>query len=264
MAEETVRISRCAVIARPDAASGAAAAKLKDYFAAQGLKEDIISPDGVIVIGGDGTFLRAVHQYMNRLENTVFIGIHSGTLGFFMDYRDSDLETFTADILRSDLAVEEYPILEARVGRDVMYAVNEIRLENPMRTQNLTVMVNDELFEEFRGSGLCLASQLGSTAYNRSLGGAVLQKGLHAMELTEIAGIHHSRSRSLGAPFVMSDDTRVTFLSEDFTGAVLGADSDTRIMRDEKKIIMQKSPRKRLRILRGKKVSDFERLRRLF
>ncbi len=253
-----------AVMTRPDPDSGKTARELKDLLSRAGLTENSEKPDCVIVVGGDGTFLRAVHRYMAQLKDLVFIGIHSGTLGFFMDYRDSDLEAFAADIIGGRLTVEEYPIMEARVGQDTWCAVNEIRVENPLRTQDITVMVNDEMFEEYRGSGLCISSQLGSTAYNRSLGGAVLQKGLHAFEMTEIAGIHHSRSRSLGAPFVMSDSTRISFVSDDLSGAVLGADSETVPLSGKGSVDILKSPEKKLRILRPRKVDYFERLRRLF
>ena len=253
-----------AVIARPDPASASTANELRALLKTAGLREDSEAPDCVIVVGGDGTFLRAVHRYMPRLDGLVFIGIHSGTLGFFMDYRDSDLNAFAADIVGGRLTVEEHPIMEARVGQDTWCAVNEIRVENPVRTQDITVLINDEKFEEFRGSGLCVSSQLGSTAYNRSLGGAVLQKGLHAFEMTEIAGIHHSRFRSLGAPFVMADSTRISFVSDDFSGAVLGADSETVPLSGEGSVNILKSPDKKLRILRPRKVDYFERLRRLF
>ena len=82
----------------------------------------------IIVIGGDGTFLFAVHQYMDILKETVFIGIHSGTLGFYMDYRDTEISEFLTDIIPGNLPVEEYPILEAQVGVQTFYAVNEIRI----------------------------------------------------------------------------------------------------------------------------------------
>ena len=44
------------------------------------------SPELIITIGGDGTFLRAIHRQFSRLNEVAFVGIHTGTLGFFTDY----------------------------------------------------------------------------------------------------------------------------------------------------------------------------------
>ena len=82
--------------------------------------------------------------------------------------------------------------------------------------------------------------------------------------MAEIAGIHHSRFRSLGVPFVMSDTTAVRFSSEDFSGAVLGVDSDVLDMKDMQTVEVARSESKILHIARGKKITDFRRLERLF
>ncbi len=258
------RFETFAMVVRPDPVSALTAQKLREMLTDRGFREDPKEAVCVIVIGGDGTFLWAIHEYMESLRRRVFVGVHSGTLGFFMDYMDSEKEEFVEDMTRGMLQVERYPVLEARTEGECLYAVNEVRIENPIRTQNITVYLDGEKFEDFRGSGMCLCSQLGSGAYNRSLGGAVLQKGLRAIELAEIAGIHHSRFRSLGVPFVMSDRTRVTFVSEDFTGAVLGTDSSVMNLPPHARVEVRCSSDCPLQIVRGKKVSDFRRLERLF
>lgn len=252
------------LVVRPDKASMQTAEKLRRQLEEQGIGEDAVQPDYVIVVGGDGTFLYAIHQYMETLSRHAFIGVHTGTLGFFMDYMDTELEDFVSDLSEGRLEMEPHALMEARTGGKTLYAVNEVRIENPVRTQNITVYLNGEKFEDFRGSGLCLCTQLGSSAYNRSLGGAVLQKGLGAFEMAEIAGIHHSRFRSLGVPFVMSDTTAVRFSSEDFSGAVLGVDSDVLDMKDMQTVEVARSESKILHIARGKKITDFRRLERLF
>jgi hypothetical protein len=127
------------IVTRPDARSQKLAEGVRNALLTCGFREEKKHPDGVIVIGGDGTFLFAVHQYMDILKETVFIGIHSGTLGFYMDYRDTEISEFLTDIIPGNLPVEEYPILEAQVGVQTFYAVNEIRIENPMRIQNLNL-----------------------------------------------------------------------------------------------------------------------------
>jgi hypothetical protein len=111
---------------------------------------------------------------------------------------------------------------------------------------------------------MCVCTQLGSTAYNRSLGGAVIQEGLDLIELSEIAGIHHSKSRSLYAPIVLSKDTKVKLSSESFEKAILGVDSDVYPIDDMKEFEIRVCDQKRVRMIKGKKISYFKKLNSLF
>lgn len=251
-----------AIIAKKNAHSEEVAQKLRLILNENGFFEDVARPEVVIIVGGDGSLLFAVQQYLNRLDKVVFVGIHTGTLGFFMDYTEDELTEFAEDLRRGG-EVKEFPILEAIFGEEKMYAVNEVRIENPMRTQDVTVYFDGAEFEKLRSSGLCVATQLGSTAYNRSLGGAILQEGMPALVFTEIAGIHHHEYKSVGVPFVMSDKTEITISSNDFEGAYLGIDSIGRQLGGAGEVIIKKSNEKVLRMLRLRKVSHFERLQRL-
>ena len=251
------------VTVRPDGASETVAASVREALLRSGYTEDEDRPGTVVVVGGDGTFIYAVHRYMHCLNDVRFIGIHTGTLGFYTDYLDSEADEFLADLLKGDLPVETYPVMEAEAGSEKVYAINEIRIENPYRTQNFNVLLNDIPLEFFRGTGVNVCTQLGSTAYNRSLGGAILEKGLPLFEMTEIAGLHHIHSRSLNVPFVMSDDTVIRLQSDSYDRAILGADADVFDLKDVKEVVIRKSPEKKLHILRGRKISYFDRLARL-
>ena len=162
-----------AVVVRPDEASEAVASSVRNVLLGSGYSEDGDHPETAIVVGGDGTFIYAVHRYMHCLNDVRFIGIHTGTLGFYTDYLDSEADEFLSDFLKGDLPVETYPVMEAKADGETVCAINEIRIENPYRTQNFDVLLNDIPLEFFRGTGLCVCTQLGSTAYNRSLGGAI-------------------------------------------------------------------------------------------
>ena len=221
-------------------------------------------PDVVFVIGGDGTFIYAVHKYMDQLDHVRFYGIHTGTLGFYTDYRDSDLEEFMAAYLAEECTEITYPLLEAVFDGKKKLAINEIRIENAARTQYMKIYVNGRKFEEFRGTGICVCTQLGSTAYNRSLGGAVIQEGLRFIEMTEISGIHHIKYRSLGSPIVMCENTRLAFVSDSFDGALLGVDSDVIALNGVSRIEMHISSTNKVLMLRGRDVNYFDRLKSLF
>ncbi len=251
-------------VVRYDEISKKLDSKIKDALVSNGFKYQEINPDYVIVIGGDGTFLQAVHNCLNSLESTYFYGIHTGTLGFFTDYKSDEIDEFLNDFLSGKCKVIKYQLLEVEVdNKDKYYAVNEMRIENSLRTQVLEIKVNDLEFETFRGTGMCVCTQIGSTAYNRSLSGAVIQEGLPLIEMSEIAGIHHSSYRSLGVPIVMREDSVITFESNNFNGAILCNDASY-VRLDNVKKVTVKLCDKKINMLRFKEVSYFKKLQSLF
>lgn len=218
----------------------------------------------VIVIGGDGTFLEAVHDNLDRLSKVSFYGIHTGTLGFFTDYKSDQIDEFLNDLINKEPFIREYQLLEVNVdGIDTYYAVNEMRIENVVRTQMLDIFVNGEEFETYRGTGMCVCTQLGSTAYNRSLKGAVIQDGLPLIQMSEIAGIHHSAYRSLGVPIVMREDSKITFESDSFNDAFLCIDAYFYKLDGNHKVSVELD-KKKIKFLRFKDVSYFKKLQTLF
>ena len=144
------------IVHRLDEHSTHLAHQLEEALIQFGYEKDEEHPDGVIVIGGDGTFIYAVHKYLYCLNDIVLIGMHTGTLGFYMDYRDDEIGDFLMDLIPGHLPVENYPLLEVTYDDSKYYALNEIRIENPIRTQNINVLLDDVNFELFRGTGLCL------------------------------------------------------------------------------------------------------------
>lgn len=197
------------------------------------------NPDIVIAIGGDGTFLRAVDRYIDQVEEVGFLAIHTGTLGFFSEYSVDEYELLVEDLINKTPTTFQKRLLEIDVYREKVekyYAVNEARVENIIHTQIMQVAINQQHFETFRGTGLCVSTQLGSTAYNRSLGGAVISNELELLQLTEITGIHHRLFRSLRVPMILGDDTKISFESSDFDQAFLGWDTHTVDLKGTSKI----------------------------
>ena len=185
------------------------------------LDED--NPEVVFVLGGDGTFLKAVHHYFDRLDEIRFVGIRFGTLGFFYDFDGEDI-SYLVEILAEGKYLEEtHNLIECDLGEQKIYAVNEIRFENPFHTLVCSVSINNEPLEMFHGNGLLVCSGLGSTAYNKSLGGAVIHRDLNVLQLTEISTVQNNIYRSLGSSFILPSDTVFTF-EGDFTNVVIGYD----------------------------------------
>lgn len=185
-------------------------------------------PDLIISVGGDGTMLYALHQYFDLIDHAYFLGVHTGTLGFYTDYQADEINQLVDDIKKNEYTSFNRVILEVKVvddkGTAFYYALNEMRLENPHYTQVLDIYINNELLETFRGNGICVSTPSGSTAYNKSLGGAVLHPDLDVMQLTEIAGIQHNAYRSLGSSIVLGKGQNVTLKSNRINGTFMGID----------------------------------------
>ena len=179
------------------------------------LEEDDKNPDIVISVGGDGTILQAAHTYPNK---TIF-GLHTGHLGFFANYNPDTVDNLIEDINSNNYMTSTVDLLSCKIeeasGREItMNALNEITVISPKKTLIMDVKVDDEYLETFRGTGLCVSTPSGSTAYNKSLFGAVVDHSLKCMQLAEIASINSNAYRTLGSPLVLSYDRIITLESK--------------------------------------------------
>lgn len=195
--------------------------EIADKITSFGYQIDNENPDVVFSIGGDGTFLRAIHHYLDKSDKVSFLALNKGKLGFFSDYKVEDLDEILSSL--KDKKPHKFRLLEADISDKTIYALNEIRIENPFHTLISEVYVNDEYVETFRGNGLVVSSSLGSSAYNKSVGGALVDTSLEVLELTEIAPINNVLYTSLKSPLVLSESSKVTFKGN-FKDVVVGFD----------------------------------------
>lgn len=197
-----------AIQSRRDSQSNELMELAKSYLIDFGLQFDEEQPEIVLSIGGDGTLLHAFHRYSHRLDKTAFVGIHTGHLGFYADWKPSELEKLVLSIAKKEFNVVEYPLLEVQVHRhnsesSTFLALNEATIKSPDVTLVMDVELNGEHFECFRGDGLCISTPSGSTAYNKALGGAIIHPTLQAFQITEMASINNRVFRTVGASLVL-------------------------------------------------------------
>ncbi len=225
---------RFAVVAKDDEVSLKIREAVISKLTSHGFLYDAASPELILVVGGDGTFLSAVQHYLPICERAIFTGIHTGTLGFFADYTLAQLAQCLDDVMTQKPKIETKNLLQITVEGNTpatYYAVNEARIENYMRTQMIDVFIDGQQLETFRGTGMCVCTQAGSTAYNRSLRSAVIEPGLPLMELSEVTGIHHSHYHSLGVAMIISGKKTIRLVSgNQFDKAVLCFDREVREM----------------------------------
>jgi NAD+ kinase len=155
----------------------------------------------VIVLGGDGTILRAAE--LVRGCNAPLLGVNLGHVGFLAESERDSLSDTVARVLARDYTVEERMTLSVRVKQDskVIYeswAVNEASVEKASRERMIEVVVevDGRPLESFGCDGVVMSTPTGSTAYSFSAGGPVVWPTLDAMLLVPLSA-HALFSRPL-------------------------------------------------------------------
>ncbi|MGD9678551.1 MAG: NAD kinase [Vulcanibacillus sp.] len=183
------------------------------------LIEDDTSPDIVISIGGDGTLLEAFHLYEHSLKQTVFLGIHTGHLGFYSDWNPKELETLISLIATNkSFKITEYPLVSIDIKTQTknihLLALNEFVIKGLEKSLVMKVKINDDDFETFRGDGLCISTPSGSTAYNKSIGGALIHPSFESIQLSEIASLNNRVYRTIGSSLLLPKNHFIELLPQ--------------------------------------------------
>jgi NAD+ kinase len=152
--------------------------------------------DVAIVLGGDGTMLRALTRFLD--SGTPVIGVNFGRVGFLTAIPADELETGLARVFRGEYRAVELPTLEVELDGQRYVAVNDTVVTSGTvgRMIELRYSVGGEDIGVQPCDGLICATPPGSTAYNLSNGGPVLIWGLDAMVVT-FASPHTLHARPL-------------------------------------------------------------------
>src|SRR5690625_7992433 len=100
-----------AIVSRGDERSNEVEAKMKQYLIDFDLTYSEEDPELVISIGGDGTFLEAYRRYVDKLDQTAFLGVHTGHLGFYTDFTADEFEKLVIEIVKTPFYFIEYSLL---------------------------------------------------------------------------------------------------------------------------------------------------------
>lgn len=145
----------------------------------------------VVSLGGDGTFLRAA-QWVGDKE-TPILGINTGHLGFLSSLSPSDTEEL-ANVLRGEDAMLERRMLlklecDGMPGDMWPYALNEMALMKADTSSMITVhaAINGDFLADYMTDGLLVSTPTGSTAYNLSVGGPLMQPTLNSFVISPVA-----------------------------------------------------------------------------
>ena len=147
----------------------------------QGLKNS----DFIIAIGGDGTILH-IAQDAVRYDVPV-LGINAGRVGFLATIEREETELI-AKIASGDYQIENRMLIEASVGTENCWAVNDIVLTRGeySRIVDIDILCDGNPLYSLRGDGVILATPTGSTAYAMSAGGPVVDPSIQSISLSPI------------------------------------------------------------------------------
>jgi NAD+ kinase len=147
--------------------------------------------DLLIILGGDGTLLHVADQ-ASRLQVPV-VGVNLGDLGFLTEVEVRERYEVMEGILAGQMVVEERMMLKARMQRgdetaDWRYALNDVVVSKGSADQlaQLSTWADRAYITTYRADGLIFSTPTGSTAYNLSAGGPIVNPALHAILVTPI------------------------------------------------------------------------------
>ena len=172
------------------------------------------SYDLAISIGGDGTFLRMVNE-TGFNENIYYVGINTGSLGFLQEVDMNDSPNLIEKLSKNEYKIEDIYLQETKIvtkNKEYTYlSLNEIVIRRiDLKVLECLVKIDDEILEEFVGDGLLISTNIGSTAYNMSLGGSIIDKSIKALSLTPIAPIKNKIYKNLNNSIVLSEQRTIS------------------------------------------------------
>ena len=160
----------------------------------EALVRELASTDALVVLGGDGTFLRAVRAVAE--VDVPILGINLGKVGFLSKAEAGELDGVLAKITEGRFTIDERMALEGRILRDGKpidearhVALNDIVVARGSlaRVCRLDVAIDDTHLATFIADGLVISSPTGSTGYSFSAGGPILDPVSRNLVVTPIA-----------------------------------------------------------------------------
>ena len=171
----------------------------------------------IISIGGDGSFLKTVHDF--DFTKTPIIGINTGHLGFFPEISPNHIDSFIKSYKNNDFLVQDISLLKANICTNNcnshMYAINEVVVKgDKSRTIHLSLDVNGKHIQNFSGDGMIISTPTGSTAYNYAAGGSIVDPGLNLMQLTPLYPINTNAYRCFTSSIIFSSESIIKIIPE--------------------------------------------------
>ena len=211
---------------------------VEDYVARA---EDSI--DFALSVGGDGTFLTTA-SLVGHLDIPI-LGINCGHLGYLAEVQTDTIDAVLDQLITNNYTIEQRRMLEVTCqqgGKIVSpYALNEVAiLKSGLSSMiKVDVTLNGEFLHNYKADGLLVATPTGSTAYNLSVGGPLLDPHVNAIILTPVA-THSLNIR----PLVVLDDSKIDVKISSRNGNyLLSVDGRSQVLNQDIQLHIERSQR---------------------
>jgi NAD+ kinase len=151
-----------------------------------------VEADLAIVLGGDGSILRAAHQMGNH--QLPVLAVNLGRLGFLADLSADEAIKLLPELVRGEVPLVEHLMFECGVYREggLLHqdlGLNEVAVLTgpPFAIMDVVLYVDSEEVTTYSCDGLMIATPVGSTAHSLSAGGPILRKDLQAFVISPIS-----------------------------------------------------------------------------
>lgn len=185
--------------------------KGQGYTDAAQIPEDV---DCILVLGGDGTLLQAARDIVNR--DIPLLGINLGTLGYLAEVEETGINAALNQLLEGGYEIEQRMMLSGRIVRgpaqdgkrlskhemdssmEESHALNDIVITRcgPLQIIRFRICVNGQFLNEYHADGVIVATPTGSTGYNLSAGGPIVEPKAELILITPISP-HTLNTRSI-------------------------------------------------------------------
>lgn len=191
-------------------ADGTVAAKVRDALCAVSLEVTVTYIDGeesspsfpedtdcVIALGGDGTMLLAAQKVKDQM--IPIIGVNLGTMGYLSEVELSSLSESAESLVHDQVQIENRMKLSGKDREgNAEEALNDVVLtrHGEMQLVGYRVSVNGKFLSDFYADGIIVSTPTGSTGYNLSAGGPIVEPSANLLVLTPVCP-HTLNTRSI-------------------------------------------------------------------
>lgn len=191
-------------------ANGEVTEYIRKYLTSHGCickEEADTSAEGIIVLGGDGTLLRAAGKYLDM--QVPLIGVNLGTVGYLAEVEQDQISDALDSLIADRYKVESRMMLNgvtfvAGKEKQEFIALNDIVINRTgaLHVINFNIYVNGILLSTYSADGMIISTPTGSTAYNLSAGGPIVEPKARLIMLTPVCSHTLVNNRTI----ILSED----------------------------------------------------------
>ncbi|WP_047384591.1 NAD(+)/NADH kinase [Cetobacterium sp. ZWU0022] len=168
--------------------------------------ENIMDADFAVVIGGDGTLLRASKTLIKNKRIDIF-AVNAGSLGFLTEIKVEEFRPTFDNYLKGLVKIESRHLLEVVIKDEKIDVLNEVVISKKMASSkilNIEMSTENTKICNYKADGIIIATPTGSTAYSLSAGGPIVMPQIEAIVVTPLAP-HNLATR----PIIISGKERL-------------------------------------------------------